>query len=69
MENVGKASCTNRSQKLRGRNIGRTFTPGEEEAQSGTSGRISYFCSHLGSALLSEGPLIRRSVHPKISLI
>ena len=33
---------------LRGRNIGRAFTPAEEEAQSGTSGRISYFCSHLG---------------------
>ena len=32
--------------------IGRTFTPAEEEAQSGTSGRISYFCSHLGVRLI-----------------
>ena len=61
MENVGKASCTNRSQKLRGRNIGRTFTPGEEEAQSGTSGRISYFCSHLGVRLI-----VRRPFNPKV---
>ena len=61
MENVGKASCTNRSQKLRGRNIGRTFTPGEEEAQSGTSGRISYFCSHLGVRLI-----VRRPSNPKV---
>ena len=55
MEHVGKASCTNRSQKLRGR----TFTPAEEEAQSGTSGRISYFCSHLGVRLIAEALLIR----------
>ena len=61
MEHVGKASCTNRSQKLRGRNIGRTFTPGEEEAQSGTSGRISYFCSHLGVRLI-----VRRPFNPKV---
>ena len=61
METVGKASCTNSSQKLRGRNIGRTFTPGEEEEQSGTSGRISYFSSHLGVRVI-----VRRPFNPKV---